>query len=72
MDVIIYYIRDGLDQCIFKNIYVDVIFDPQTITNAFVTLLWEVAVCILVCVERGNGACLLRATIALACLVPWL
>ena len=47
------------------------IFDPQTITNAFVTLLWEVAVCILMCIERGDGACLLRATMALACLVPW-
>ena len=30
--------------------------DLQNVTTAFVALLWEVAVCILVCVERGDGA----------------
>ena len=48
-------------------------FDLQNTTTAFVALLWEVAVCILMCIERGNGACLLSGTMAPACLVPpWL
>ena len=50
----------------------DYTFDLQNVTTAFVTLIWEVAVCILMCIERGDGACLLRA-MALPCLVPpWL
>ena len=33
----------------------------QIVTTAFVTMLWEVVVCILVCIERGDGSSLLGA-----------